>query len=218
MFAGIAYLSLSFNQVTYVIGWHVLSHKSLVVVETGPCNLQHCSAYPSNQRLNIARYVTSLSSPTHHRRATPLLHRYPHRRIFSAIVQQQSSAAWMFSEPVGDVVDFPVQDDPAIVLLSVLEDLLARKARQLLLVAQAVRQIRRHRAKQVFSAVAIEHDLYTPQFPSHKKIRPARAWDERMGWYHRTHKLNNRKKKKVKNRISIREMIKRLRRYDNTMQ
>ena len=84
----------------------------------------------------------------------------------------------MFAEPVGDVVDFPVQDDPAIVLLSVLEDLFARKARQLLLVAQAVRQVRRHRAKQVFQP-SRSNTIFIRPFPSHKKIRPVRAWDER---------------------------------------
>ena len=55
----------------------------------------------------------------------------PYRGVLACVVEQYGRPSRVLGEPLRHIVDFPVQNDPAVLELFVLSDFLAREARKL---------------------------------------------------------------------------------------
>ena len=55
----------------------------------------------------------------------------PYRGVLACIVEQYGRPPRVLGEPLRHIVDFPMQNDPAVLELFVLSDLLAREARKI---------------------------------------------------------------------------------------
>ena len=55
----------------------------------------------------------------------------PYRGVLACVVEQHGRPSRVLGEPLRHIVNFPVQNDPAVLELFVLSDFLAREARKL---------------------------------------------------------------------------------------